>query len=160
MKFVFVFVDHMDKEPYLSLHAAGRSLAAISLMLFFMRLFNFYSISRILGPKVLMVAKMVRCFMCSINAIKFRQAAFPNIRRILQTSTFGTFPLSVLNAGGAAFPHDGHHHDSECWSSHYFSLTRDSRYSQCATCCCSLSGRCSWSSIKRRLFRCVGALLM
>ena len=42
------------------LDAAGRTLMALSLFLFCMRVFHFYAISRHLGPKVLMVGRMVR----------------------------------------------------------------------------------------------------
>ena len=48
------------EETMLGLDAAGRTLMALSLFLFCMRVFHFYAISRHLGPKVLMVGRMVR----------------------------------------------------------------------------------------------------
>lgn len=49
------------------LDAAGRTLLALSLFLFCMRVFHFYAISRQLGPKVLMVGQMVRTLTQILN---------------------------------------------------------------------------------------------
>lgn len=40
-------------------HATGRTFLAFSILLFFVRIFQFYTISRRLGPKIIMVSKMV-----------------------------------------------------------------------------------------------------
>lgn len=49
--------------------AAGRVLMAISLCLFGVRMLEFYAVSRLLGPKVLMVGRMVR--ICLFDFIKY-----------------------------------------------------------------------------------------
>lgn len=48
-----------ESEPIASINATGRVFAALSLILFYFKIFRFYSISQVLGPRVLMVAKMV-----------------------------------------------------------------------------------------------------
>lgn len=49
--------------------AAGRVLMAISLCLFGVRMLEFYAVSRLLGPKVLMVGRMVR--ICLFDFIQY-----------------------------------------------------------------------------------------
>lgn len=50
---------HVESEPFATINATGRVFAVLSLILFFFKIFRFYSISQVLGPRVLMVAKMV-----------------------------------------------------------------------------------------------------
>lgn len=54
--------DEEQPAPYSTFHWVGRGLMVSSLILFFLRIFHFYELSEQLGPKVLMVGKMVRTY--------------------------------------------------------------------------------------------------
>ena len=64
--FLFLNLEDMEREPY-SFHGVGRALCSLSLFLFFMRILKFYSLSRNLGVKVLMIYHMVQQYILNLN---------------------------------------------------------------------------------------------
>ena len=55
--------NNMEQTIWARLEVAGRTLMALSFVLFCMKLLHFYAISRQLGPKLVMIWKMV-CSWC------------------------------------------------------------------------------------------------
>lgn len=64
-----------ESEPFATINATGRVFAALALILFFFKIFRFYAISQVLGPRVLMVAKMVQCPQLLVGVYSILQQA-------------------------------------------------------------------------------------